>query len=84
MRQVCPTCGAGGGAGLLGGGGGRGGGGGGRGHGQQLRGQDALVVQQQLSGRLDVSTRQSESSFGHVPVKAQVQQLKEAVRVRVE
>lgn len=68
-----PTCGGGGGAGLLRGG--RGGGGGGRGHGQELRGEDALVVQQQLSGRLDVSARQPERRLGRVPVKAQVQQL---------
>ena len=87
--SVCPaeppalTGGVGGGAGLVGGGGRGGGGGGGRRHGQALRRVDARVVQQQLSGGLDVSVRQSERRLRHLPLEAQVEHLRGNVTGRV-
>lgn len=71
VKIVCFTCGGGGGGGLLRGGGG----GGGRGSREALQGEDAPVVQQQLSCWLDVSARPSESSFRRLPLKTQIQQL---------
>lgn len=80
-HQWCFTCGHGGGAGLLGGGGGAGGRPSRLGRGQQVCGEDALVVDQQLSSRLDVSSRQPERRPGRVSLKAEVQQLGEGGRV---